>query len=177
MIHLNRSGEKLNLRGWIGTVMLQKSYEGFNCEKLLKTHTFSTELTFSRRYASNPPLYYEFDENGLPYAVDKPEETDHGSNGTRPSKINEDRMTFNRAYTDEHASDPKLPWNFRKLFDNAMGGAASLSCDELERRTMELSGIRQKQYYYKVLEEAERQRVVKKVLDKGGRVAVIMLPC
>jgi len=86
-------------------------------------------------------------------------------------------MTFNRAYTDEHASDPKLPWNFRKLFDNAMGGAASLSCDELERRTMELSGICQKQYYYKVLEEAERQRVVKKVLDKGGRVAVIMLPC
>ena len=177
MIHLNRSGEKLNLRGWIGTVMLQKSYEVFNCEKLLKTHTFSIELTFSRRYACNPPLYHEFDENGLPYAVDKPEDTDHGSNGMRSSKNNEDRTTFNQEYTDEHASDRKMPWNYRKLFDSAMGGAAMLSCDELERRTMALSGIRQKQYYYKVLEEAERQRVVKKVLDKGGRVAVMMLPC
>ena len=76
-----------------------------------------------------------------------------------------------------HASDRKMPWNYRKLFDSAMGGAAMLSCDELERRTMALSGIRQKQYYYKVLEEGERQRVVKKVLDKGGRVAVMMLPC
>lgn len=58
-----------------------------------------------------------------------------------------------------------------------MDGAASLSYDEMARRTMELGGIRSKQYYDKVLAEAERQKVVKKVLDRSGRVTVIMMPC
>ena len=37
IIHLNRTGEKLNLRGWIGTVMVQKSYEVFNCDRVNRT--------------------------------------------------------------------------------------------------------------------------------------------
>jgi len=48
--------------------------------------------------------------------------------------------------------------------------------DDLQKRVMELSHIRQRQYYYKVLEEAERQNVVRKVMTRGGRVAVILVP-
>ena len=174
MIHLNRSGEKLNLRGWIGTVMVQKSYEVFNCDRNPKTQTFSLGLTFSRRYYLEEPMYYVFDGNGLPTVTDEPEDTREGRKDWSAGK---DLTAFNREFTDEHASDPYLPWDFRKLFDTAMGGAATLGYDELERRVMGLSGIRQKQYYYRVFDAAERQRVVRKVLDKSGRVAVIMLPC
>ena len=178
MIHLNRSGEKLNLRGWIGTVMVQKSYEVFNCDRVDKTHVFSLGLTFSRRYYLEDSMYYVYDENGLPTVTDEPE---GGRNGRKDRSAGKDKeggtTAFNKEFTDEHASDPYLPWDFRKLFDTAMGGAATLGYDELERRVMGLSGIRQKQYYYKVFDAAERQRVVRKVLDKGGRVAVIMLPC
>ncbi len=174
MIHLNRSGEKLNLRGWIGTVMVQKSYEVFNCDRNPKTQTFSLGLTFSRRYYLEEPMYYVFDENSMPCVTDEPEDTREGRKDWSAGK---DLTAFNKEFTDEHASDPYLPWDFRKLFDTAMGGAATLGYDELERRVMDLSGIRQKQYYYRVFDAAERQRVVRKVLDKGGRVAVIMLPC
>ena len=178
MIHLNRSGEKLNLRGWIGTVMVQKSYEVFNCDRVDKTHVFSLGLTFSRRYYLEEPMYYAYDGNGLPAVTDEPEGVRNGRKDKSAGKDKEGGTTaFNREFTDEHASDPYLPWDFRKLFDAAMGGAASLGYDELERRVMGLSGIRQKQYYYRVFDAAERQRVVRKVLDKGGRVAVIMLPC
>ena len=47
-IHLNRTGDKLNLRGWLGTLMLQKSYEVFNCERLADNKTFAVEMLFSR---------------------------------------------------------------------------------------------------------------------------------
>jgi hypothetical protein len=177
MIHLNRSGEKLNLRGWIGTVMVQKSYEVFNCDRNPKTQTFSLGLTFSRRYYLEEPMYYVYDGNGLPTVTDSPDDGNDGRNGSSAGRGEQEGKTFNREFTDEHASDPYLPWDFRKLFDTAMGGAATLGYDELERRVMDLSGIRQKQYYYRVFDAAERQRVVRKVLDKGGRVAVIMLPC
>jgi hypothetical protein len=58
-----------------------------------------------------------------------------------------------------------------------MDGAAFLSCDDLRERVMKLSGIRIAQYYDKVYDAAEKQRVVKKVLDNKGRVAVIRMPC
>lgn len=178
MIHLNRSGEKLNLRGWIGTVMVQKSYEVFNCDKVPKTQAFSIGLTFSRRYYLEEPMYYRYDDSGLPVATDEPESARDGRKDGSAGKDKEGgTTTFNKAFIDEDASDQYLPWDFRKLFDTAMGGAASLGYEELQRRAMSLSGIRLKSYFDKVFEVAESRHVVRKVLDKSGRVAVIMLPC
>ena len=177
IIHLNRSGEKLNLRGWIGTVMLQKSYEVFSCDKRNNSHTFSVDLSFSRRYYVESPMYYEFDKNGLPFEVDATDETNSRKNSKSASERKEDRTTFNQEFVDQNASDNSMPWNLRKLFDTAMGGAAFLNCDDLRERVMKLSGIRITGYYEKVYDAAEKQRVVKKVLDNKGRVAVIRMPC
>ena len=41
---------------------------------------------------------------------------------------------------------------------------------------MKLSRIRQYQYYYKVLDEAEKQGIVRKTLDRYRRVAIILVP-
>ena len=177
MIHLNRSGERLNLRGWIGTVMLQKSYEVFSCDKRNNSRTFSVDLSFSRRYYVESPMYYEFNKAGLPCVVDAPTESNSSKNGKSASERKEDKTTFNQEFVDENASDKSMPWNLRKLFDTAMDGAAFLSCDDLRERVMKLSGIRIAQYYDKVYDAAEKQRVVKKVLDNKGRVAVIRMPC
>ena len=176
MIHLNRSGERLNLRGWIGTVMLQKSYEVFSCDKRNNNRTFSLDLSFSRRYYVESPMYYEFDEVGLPYEVDAPSES-NSKKSKSASERKEDKTTFNQEFVDENSSDKSIPWNLRKLFDTAMDGSAFLSCDDLKRRVMKISGIRIEQYYDKVFDAAEKQRVVKKVLDNKGRVAVIRMPC
>ena len=177
MIHLNRTGDKMNLRGWIGSVLVQKAYEAFNCDKMDKTHTFSVDLTFSRRYYQKRALYYEFDEDGMPYITDNPKGEESSQKGKSANKGEDEKKTFNRAFFDEQSSNRYYPWNYRKLFDTAMDGAASLSYDELAQRTMALGGIRSRPYYDKVLAEAERLKVVKKVLDRSGRVAVIMMPC
>jgi len=177
MIHLNRSGEKLNLRGWIGTVMVQKSFEVFNCDKLEGSQTFSIDLTFSRRYYLKQTLYYTFDDDGLPVGIDQVAKAESAGGSTAQSAQKPDNGKFNRTYIDEHAVNPRLPWNFKKLFDKAMNSAAMLSYDDLADRAMKLSGIKLKTYYDRVFEAAEQQRVVKRVLDRSGRVVVVRLPC
>lgn len=172
IIHLNRSGEKLNLRGWIGTVMVQKSYEVFNCDRDNKTAVFTATHTFSRRFSNTGMMYFEIDDNGLPKASD----ANRHSGNAQGWSSNPDKQTFNQEFVDENATDSYLPWNFRKLFDAAFGTAAMLGYDDLEKRVKTLGNIKQKQYYYKVFDEAERLRIVRKELVKGGRVGVILLP-
>lgn len=176
MIHLNRTGEKLDLRGWIGTVMVQKSFEVFNCDKVRKTNVFSIELTFSRRYAFDQPIYYMYDDDGVPYETDEPKEARTGTQSKKTYNKSDDKKSFNKEFIDEHAEDSDLPWDYRKLFDTALNGASFMGCEDLEKRVMNLSGIRVKQYYDKVLASAEKKRIVKKTLDNRGRVAIIRLP-
>ena len=170
VIHLNRSGEKLNLRGWIGTVMVQKSFEVFNCDKDSKTSVITAAHTFSRRFSKNHKLCFDIDDDGLPIA--------HAA-GTQESCRQEttpEKTAFNKEYIDDNAPDPSLPWDFRKLFSAAFESASMLGYDDLGQRVMTLSNIKQKQYYYKVFAEAERQRIVRKELTRNGRVGVIILP-
>ena len=175
IIHLNRTGEKLNLRGWIGTVMVQKSYEVFNCDRVNKTDAFTTELTFSRRFPKNNGLCFEIDDQGLPVASEANRQGDSGQSRSGSHGI-PDKKSFNQDFVDDNATDPYLPWNFRKLFAAAFGTAVMLGYDDLEQRVRELGHITRESYYKKVLAEAERLRIVRKELTKGGRVGVIMLP-
>lgn len=168
-IHLNRTGEKQNLRGWLGTAMLQKAYEVFTCERLADNETFSVEMLFSRHHKPCDEIYYRVDEQGLPYSTKKPDKE-------KTDKKTQKMEAYNQEYVDQNATDPTLPWQFRKLFAAAFGTAAMLGSDDLERRVMELSHIRQKQYYYRVLAEAEKRRIVQKTLTKGGRIGIIILP-
>lgn len=174
VIHLNRTGEKQNLRGWIGTVMVQKSYELFNCNQDSKHSLFTVELTFSRRFRKNK-LCFEIGDSGLPVVRESNWQGDGGQQ-TSVEQGTPDKQSFNQEFVDNAAADKYLPWNFRKLFSAAFGTTAMLGYDDLEQRVRKLANIKQKQYYYRVLDEAERQRIVRKELTKNGRVGVIMLP-
>ena len=160
-IHLNRTGDKFNLRGWLGTLMLQKSYEVFNCERLADNQTFSVEMLFSRLCRPCEEMYYRIDDQGLPYTT---KNTDTQQRSSKTHKTSS--KAYNPMYVDPNPANPELPWLFRKLFETAFGSAAMLGSEELERRVMELSNINQKQYYYRVIAEAERLRIVKKVMTK-----------
>lgn len=175
IIHLNRSGEKLNLRGWIGTVMVQKSYEVFNCDRVGKTDAFSVELTFSRRFHKNDGLCFEIDDRGLPVASDANRQNGNVQSAPCNQRIPE-KQSFNQVFVVDNAPDPYLPWDFRKLFSAAFGAAGMLGYDDLEQRVKALGYIKRDTYYQKVFAEAERQHIVRKELAKGGRVGVILLP-
>jgi hypothetical protein len=55
-----------------------------------------------------------------------------------------------------------------------MNGWEYRSLEDLEKRVMDLTNIQQKSYYDKVLNEAEKRDVIKKVYDKYHRVAVML---
>ena len=177
VIHLNRSGEKSNLRGWLGSVMLQKSYEVFNCTKVLQTKILSVEMSTSRNTNLEEKLYYTVNNQGIPVVTEKPDIQQRDPNGKFACKdsTSETANNFNREYT-IHLPDSEWTWDFRKLFSDALAGCSSKSYEEMETEIMKLANIKQKQYYYKVLAQAEELGVIKKTKDRCGRVVIVMPP-
>lgn len=179
IIHLNRTGEKSNLRGWLGSVMLQKSYDVFVCGKVFGTSVLSVELSTSRRVHLDKTLYYQVDAEGIPYTTDKPDIQPREENGRFAPKNRDNRNTdsFNRDYLiDNPDSEQGWTWNLQKLFSDAMAGKAMAGSDELMTAVQRLGNIRQKQYYYRVLDEAESKGIIKKTYDRNRRIAIIMPP-
>lgn len=175
VIHLNRTGEKSNLRGWLGSVMLQKSFEVFNCAQVSQTETFSVEQSLSRKWRCLQTLYYEIDEEGIPQSTQKPDLQPRDAKGKFTSK---DISTLNSDYIIRHPESQDKPWEWdlRRLFTDAMGGLPSMGNEQMEQAIMKLSHIRQKQYYYKILAEAEQQGIINKSYDRYKRVAIVLLP-
>ncbi len=178
IIHLNRTGDKNNLRGWLGTVMLQKSFEVFNCSQVSQTETLSVEQSVSRKYRCLDTLYYEIDEDGIPFTTQKPDIQPRDTQGRWTKATPCPKDTLNHDYIIEHSDKTDTPWEWdlRRLFSDAMGNLPSMSDEQLKQAVMKLSRIRQYQYYYKVLDEAEKQGIVRKTLDRYRRVAIILVP-
>ena len=178
IIHLNRTGDKNNLRGWLGTVMLQKSFEVFNCSQVSQTETLSVEQSVSRKFRCLDTLYYEIDQDGIPFTTQKPDIQPRDTQGRWTKATPCPKDTLNHDYIIEHNDKTDTPWEWdlRRLFSDAMGNLPSMSDEQLKQAVMKLSRIRQYQYYYKVLDEAEKQGIVRKTLDRYRRVAIILVP-
>ena len=178
IIHLNRTGEKSNLRGWMGSVMLQKSFEVFNCAKVEKTEVLSVEQTISRKWHCTETLYYDIDDKGIPYSTQKPDVQERDGQGKFMSRKTDIVETLNRDYIIEHAERKDNPWEWdlKRLFTDAMGTLPYMGNEQMMKAVMQLSHIKQKQYYFKVLDEAERQGVVIKTFDRYKRVVIMLQP-
>ena len=186
VIHLNRSGEKRNLRGWLGTEILHKAFDVYYCEQIEKTDVFSVEQTFTRKFRIQEALYYKIDEDGLPVITTKPASyqprDDNGrykTNKPEAYQIKTARAdSFNQEYIIHNDSNARQPWewNLGKLFLDAMGVMPSLTLEALQNEVMAISGIKQPKYYDKVFKLAVDQRIVQTTMDKHGRVVVILIP-
>ena len=64
VLHQNKSGEDHNLRGWIGTELMNKAFEVYSCEKLLPQRIFSLEQTLTRKYDIERTMYFEVGRMG-----------------------------------------------------------------------------------------------------------------
>ena len=184
VIHVNRSGDKRNLRGWLGTVVLQKSFEVFYCEQVTSSELYSVEQLLTRKYRMPEKMYYRITDEGLPEESDKPSLLSDDDDNAQPRRksnlyISSKQVgSFNQKYIIQNESNAEKPydWNVKMLFADAMGGCSCISPDMLRDKVMELSHIQMTHYYDKVFKEAEDQHVVKTTLDKTGRVVVISTP-
>ena len=185
VIHLNRSGEKRNLRGWLGTEILHKAFDVYYCEQIEKTDVFSVEQTFTRKYRVAETLYYKIDENGLPVITTKPNYQPRDSEGrfktNKPEAYQikkENADLFNQTYIIRNSGSARLSWewNLRQLFTDALADRPSLPLDALMNEVMSLSGIKQPKYYDKVFNLAVDQRIVKTTMDQRGRIVALLIP-
>lgn len=182
VIHLNKSGEKRNLRGWLGTEILHKAYEVYYCEHIFNSDVFSIEQTLTRKYRVTDKIYYTMSDEGLPCPASKPDIQPRDAQGkfmsNKPEayKVSSDRMeTFNQDYIIHHPENASHPWewNLKQLFGDAMATRALMGSEDLKKSVMHLAMIKKAGYYDKVFELARQQNVIKQTLDKNGRVVVI----
>ena len=179
-IHLNRSGEKSNLRGWLGSMLLQKAFEVFNCAKVFKTDVLSVELFMSRKVNESVTFYYKINSQGLPESTEEPDTQQRDENGrfvSQETQKGRSGLKFNSDYQrDDSDSDKGWSWDLRRLFSDAMQNSAMMGYDDLKTRVMKLGNIIRSSYYETVFAMAEEQGFVKKTQDRNLRVVVVMPP-
>ena len=179
-IHLNRSGEKSNLRGWLGSMLLQKAFEVFNCAKVFKTDVLSVELFMSRKVNESVTFYYKINSQGLPESTEEPDTQQRDENGrfvSQEAQKGRSGLKFNSDYQrDDSDSDKGWSWDLRRLFSDAMQNSAMMGYDDLKTRVMKLGNIIRSSYYETIFAMAEEQGFVKKTQDRNLRVVVVMPP-
>ena len=168
VLHQNKSGEDHNLRGWIGTELMNKAFEVYSCEKLLPQRIFSLEQTLTRKYDIERTMYFEVGDDGLPVSCGVP--TDGGSKDKADGypQLNADYIRH-----DEH---DQWQVDVRRLFSDAIGGRQQVTGAELRSEVCRLSNIRSWKFYNSLLEQAVNGEVIMKSYDHASHVIYALRP-
>ena len=168
VLHQNKSGEDHNLRGWIGTELMNKSFEVYSCEKLLPQRIFSLEQTLTRKYDIERTMYFEVGDDGLPISCGVP--TDVGSKDKTDGypQLNADYI--------RHDEQDQWQVDVRRLFSDAIGGRQQLTGAELRSEVCRLSNIRSWKFYNSLLEQAVNGEVIMKSYDHAAHVIYALRP-
>ena len=158
VLHQNKSGEDRNLRGWIGTELMNKAFEVYSCEKLLPQRIFSLEQTLTRKYDIEQTMYFEVGDDGLPRGASPlPPSLEGDKRGGQESlpKLNQEYIVH----------DEEGGWQFdvTRLFLNAMRGEEEVGGSELRNRVMQLSGIAFPFKYNQLLTKALELKLIERV--------------
>ena len=168
VLHQNKSGEDRNLRGWIGTELMNKAFEVYSCEKLMPQRIFSLEQTLTRKYDIERTMYFEVGDDGLPVTCDVP--TDGGS---KDKTDGYPQLNTNYICHDEH---DQWQVGVRRLFADAIGGRQQVTGAELRSEVCRLSNIRSWKFYNSLLEQAVNGEVIMKSYDHAAHVIYALRP-
>ena len=146
ILHQNKGSEDHNLRGWIGTELMNKAFEVYACEKMMPQRIFKVEQTLTRKYDIEQTLYFEVDQQGLPRLTVVPVVNGGGDDKERLQPLNREYII-----TEEDGS-----WRFdtQRLFLDVFSGREELCGSELRSLVMQQSGISVPFVYNRVLKEA-----------------------
>ena len=168
VLHQNKSGEDHNLRGWIGTELMNKAFEVYSCEKLMPQRIFSLEQTLTRKYDIERTMYFEVGDDGLPVSCGVP--TDGGNKDKTDSypQLNADYI--------RHDEQDQWQVDVRRLFSDAIGGRQQVTGAELRSEVCRLSNIRSWKFYNSLLEQAVNGEVIMKSYDHAAHVIYALRP-
>ena len=170
VLHQNKGSEDHNLRGWIGTELMNKAFEVYTCEKLMPERIFKVEQTLTRKYDIEQTLFFEVDPNGLPRLTAVPIE-DTGENGGNTSPL----PSLNRQYV-VNEDDGSWHIDLPRLIGDVMAGREQITGSELKEQMCNRANIGSWKYYNKLLEQAVNERIIVKSYDKVGHVIYTPAP-
>jgi len=159
VLHQNKGSEDHNLRGWIGTELMNKAFEVYACEKMMPQRVFKLEQTLTRKYDIEQTLYFEVNEQGLPQSSVGPTEGMATTKTERLPSINRDYIV--------HEDDGSWRFDVHRLFLAAFQNADELQGSVLRERVMQLSGIVIPFKYNQLLHQALEQKVIEKSQRDG----------
>ena len=165
VLHQNKGSEDHNLRGWIGTELMNKAFEVYACEKLMPQRIFKVEQTLTRKYDIEQTMYFEVGDDGLPRECAVPVD---GSAGETPAK---ERLPQLNAEYIVHDDSVEQGWQFdvMRLFLDAMRGREEIGGGELRTEVCRLANITQYKFYNKLLQRAIDEKVIVKT-ERDRRV-------
>ena len=170
VLHQNKGSEDHNLRGWIGTELMNKAFEVYACEKLMPERIFKVEQTLTRKYDIEQTLFFEVDPNGLPRLTAVPVE-DTGENGGNTSPL----PSLNRQYV-VNEDDGSWHIDLPRLIGDVMVGREQITGSELKEQMCNRANIGSWKYYNKLLEQAVNEHIIVKSYDKVGHVIYTPAP-
>ena len=159
VLHQNKGSEDHNLRGWIGTELMNKAFEVYACEKMMPQRVFKLEQTLTRKYDIEQTLYFEVNEQGLPQSSVGPTDGMATTKTERLPSINRDYIV--------HEDDGSWRFDVQRLFLAAFQNADELQGSVLRERVMQLSGIVIPFKYNQLLHQALEQKVIEKSQRDG----------
>ena len=168
VLHQNKSGEDHNLRGWIGTELMNKAFEIYSCEKLMPARVFKLEQTQTRKYDIEPIMWYRVDQQGLPVATTKP--ADCGSDDSQ------DKLPQLEQKYIVHEEDGGWHIDVNRLFGDALRGREQITGSDMKTEVCQLGQINSWKFYNSLLEKAINEKVIVKSFDSSGRVIYTPAP-
>ncbi len=163
VLHQNKSGEDHNLRGWIGTELMNKAFEIYSCEKMMPQRIFKLEQTQTRKYDIERAMYYEVNADGLPVTCGEPStDTTELPQLNREYKVTED--------------DGGWHMDVRRLFSDVLSGHDQITGSELRDQVCSRANIVSWKFYNSLLNKAIDEKVIMKSFDHVGHVIYTMAP-
>ena len=159
VLHQNKGSEDHNLRGWIGTELMNKAFEVYACEKMMPQRVFKLEQTLTRKYDIEQTMYFEVNEQGLPQSSVGPTDGVAAAKTERLPQMNRDYIV--------HEDDGSWRFDVHRLFLAAFRDADELQGSVLRERVMQLSGIVIPFKYNQLLHQALEQKVIEKSQRDG----------
>ena len=163
VLHQNKGSEDHNLRGWIGTELMNKAFEVYACEKMMPQRIFKMEQTLTRKYDIEQTFYFEVGDDGLPSLCAMP--VDEGRTEARHERLPQ----LNSEYI-VHDDGGQWKIDIQRLFADAMRGETELGHFDLQQRVMELSNVRSYQFLARLFRQAIEQDVIIKSRNQQGLV-------
>ena len=137
VLHQNKGAEDRNLRGWIGTELMNKAFEVYSCEKVKPENIFVVEQTHTRKYDLGELMFFRVDtDTELPEPCEAPTRfaasgyfSQYASQSDKQSFMNREYLWFD----ENNKPHPKM----NELFYEALK-AGPLFYSDLQTRVMQL---------------------------------------